>query len=662
MAFDLSTAKPVSFDLATATPVEGEPMPAETAQQAGDRYRNVFGGGARAKGKQLSSGAQGLISALQGPTFGFADELAGAGAAFAGLTRGDLDVTGNYRDARDMARGATQAAAEQNPILATATQVAASVPATAFSTVPKAVSAPVTMTSRMIGAAKPAAAVGAATGAGQSEADSAQGLARDIGLGAASSAVLAGMTQPVLMGMGSAGWSGISLLNKNLTNNYAKQKVAEALIRDARGAAAQASPTGGVTQAAARIGKLGDDAMVVDAAGQNTRALLDVLATAPGRTKDAAERAIRERMAGRGARIGAAAERSLGTQGRAYVESIDAFDQARRTAAAPLYQQLDNAAVQVDDDLAAFLSRSSDFHKEAETMARLNGQAVTDLAALKRGDAVPLSTLDTLKNTLWDAADSLKARGETKKARALDELRTSLVAKLDDIGPKDQAGKSIYRAARDAWGGPSSSIRAAEMGRTILREDAGSIAQLTGGMSAAEREAFRIGATQAVKEKAGTQSGQTQLLKMWANPGVREKLQAVFGREFRQFASAIAAEERKKGLESVGRGSQTAARQFGADDLDVSAVMDAGQAAAGALRGNPGGTWQWMIDQSRRIQTPEPVRDEMGRILMQRGPLARNVLEDLAQYAEEVGAKRARDARTAGAFLGLQAPGFVIPQ
>jgi hypothetical protein len=61
-------------------------------------------------------------------------------------------------------------------------------------------------------------------------------------------------------------------------------------------------------QVASRYRKLGPEAAVADAGGENTRQLLDVLTTLPGRTKDRAQIFIHDRQAGRAGRLVGAAD------------------------------------------------------------------------------------------------------------------------------------------------------------------------------------------------------------------------------------------------------------------------------------------------------------------------------------------------------------------
>jgi hypothetical protein len=612
------------------------------------------------RGRALPSGVQGGMTAIQGPLFGFADELAGAASAGGQLLTGDTNIRDNYIATRDMYRGANDAAREQNPILMGVTGAMASAPLIVMSGGSSAVPAATATTARagmganMVRAGMTGLGYGGLSGAGESKADTFSGVLKDTAKGAAISGGMGAASVPIARGMGSAAGNIASRLSSTSADDYAQQKVAEALARDARGRIAQGSAPAAITQAEARLRQLGPDAAVVDAGGQNTRGLLDVLATAPGRTKDATERFIRLRQAGRGGRIADDAANALGTQGKAYVGSIEAFDQARQAAAKPYYDQLQNVMVNVDDDLLGLIRRSGSYHGEAEKLAKVSGLDGADFANIQPGGAVPLKMLDTLKQTLYDAADAAKRSGNRKMGAAIDDLRVSLIGKLDDVSPKDaQTGASVYKLARDAWSGPSSSITAAEAGRRAMKEDAISLAELTRGMSQSELEAFRIGATQAIREQAGTQGGQTKLLKMWMEPSTSGKLREIFGGNYKQFAAAIAKEGKKKGVETVGRGSQTASRLMGADDLDVSAVTDAVAAAGSAAKGNLPGLLSFAPNMLRRLQTPEPVRDRMGQILLTQGANGRSTLDALRQSAEQVAQERARRAAMAGAFSGV---------
>ena len=57
-----------------------------------------------------------------------------------------------------------------------------------------------------------------------------------------------------------------------------------------------------------------------------------------------------------------------------------------------------------------------------------------------------------------------------------------------------------------------------------------SVRQAIADLSESEVAAMRVGLMQAIREKAGDQSGQTWLMNNWKNPSTREKIQLAFGR------------------------------------------------------------------------------------------------------------------------------------
>jgi hypothetical protein len=194
---------------------------------------------------------------------------------------------------------------------------------------------------------------------------------------------------------------------------------------------------------------------------------------------------------------------------------------------------------------------------------------------------------------------------------------------------------------------------------TSWRADAFDVAAGLKGMSQSEIEAFRIGALQALREKSGTQSGQTSLLKMWMEPSTRDRLKAIFGKDYRTFSAEVAKEARLKGLETVGRGSQTASRMYGAGDLDVAPILDTATIATSAARGSPTGVLTGVSNLWNRVRTPESVRDAMGRILLSQGQEGASNLNSMSGLLGRINAEHAAMAERSGAFYGLlggQAP------
>lgn len=670
--FEITSPSGAVFAVEAPEGATEEQVLAYAQQQMGGEQGNSYQAG-RSESNPV---ARGLLSAMQGPTFGFGDELYGAAAGVVGAITGDKPFKEGYRDARDFARGVQDQYREDFPVGSVVTQLMTAAPTIALNPVGKAGGAvlssvapkaaawmnPTTklagVTQNTLRAGISGAGYGAVSGAGESRADTAGGVVTDTLKSAAAGGALAAAAQPVQMAIGAVGKNVAQRVGTSEADGYAQRKVAEALARDARGSVVESGAVSPSGQVNARFKKLGAEATVADAGGQNTRQLLDTLATLPGKTKDKAESLIRSRQAGRAGRLVEAADKALGTKGAGFQQTIDALDSARRQAAAPYYDQLAGLSAQVDDDVLSLLGKTSGIHAEAQKLYRLQTGEDLALGSLKKGDAVPFAMLDTLKQSLYDAAEVSKRQGNNKMARAIDDVRVSLTGKLDQIAPKVN-GESVYKLARDAYAGPSQLIDAAELGRTAMKADTFDVQSAVKAMSQSEGEAFRIGALQALREKAGTQGGQSSLLRMWMEPATRDRLKAIFGNNYKEFSSSVAKEARLKGLEGVGRGSQTAARMYGAGDLDVAPLLDTAALASSAAHGNAPGMLAGAVNLWNRVKTPETVRDKMGAILLSQGQQGATNLGQMDGLLGRINAQRAAQAGASGALLGYGTGGLL---
>ena len=614
----------------------------------------------RAQGAAQPTLARAASTMLQGPTFGFFDELAGAIAAPIRAIKEGIPLGEAYTKGRDVVRGATGSFMEERPITGTGLQVAGALATpggalkagtnllrggratTAAAPVAQITSRPMQVAQAM----GTGAGYGFVGGVGGSEAETVpelftEGL-KSAALGAGTSGgaqVLGAAASPIIR-------QGTTRLSPKAAGSYAQQKVAEAMLRDAPVGLEQNV----LNRAQARLRTLGPEARVVDVGGRNTQRLLDVTATIPGRTAQQTEQAILQRQAGRAGRLEGSADTVLGTQKADVGQLIDNLVAERSAAARPFYQQVDFVPVVVDDAMETLLRRSKSLHSGAQTKYRVETGQDIDLSALRPGDAIPFKVFDALKQEIDDAASAATIAGRGSESRLYSNLAEDLVSKLDDMSPKDQAGRSIYGLARDAWAGPSRLEKAAELGEVALKEGLPDLTRKMRNMSQSEIEAFRIGALQALRDQVGTQAGQTRLMNMWKEPKTQRQLRAIFGNDFRAFSAAVARESRLRPMEAAGRGSQTAARQAGMADIDVSPVTGAVNVASAAGAGIPGAQLlNAVAPMVGRVTTPEPVRNEIGRILLSRD---QQELLNLSDTIRAINQSRARQAQALGRVGG----------
>jgi hypothetical protein len=400
--------------------------------------------------------------------------------------------------------------------------------------------------------------------------------------------------------------------------------------------------------------KLGPEATIADAGGASSRQLLDTLATLPGRTKQLVEGLIRERQSGRAGRLSAAADESLGTKGAEYQNTIQSLIDRKATEAAPLYKQLEGMSVRVDNELNSLLKASDSAHGSAELSAKLRREVPINISALKAGDDIPFAALDSIKRSLYDLGKDAKINNPNI-SNDYNSLRVALINKMDDLSPKNEAG-SIYKQARNAFSSPAQLQDAVESGRGAMKTDAIGVSDLMKGMTQDQVEAFKVGALQSLRDKVGTESGQTSLLKMWKEPATSGKLKEIFGNDYKKFAADVAREARLKELESVGRGSQTASRLYAAGDLDAQPISNAAQVATSIGSGQAlpaiAGSARGIAGMWNKVRMPEATRDEMARLLMMRGQGGQQELQNLKPMMDRLAAERLRRASATGIGAG----------
>ena len=596
---------------------------------------------AETKGKGLSKGFRLGMTALQGPTLGFADELTGLFGGGAALVQGKSPSEG-YQQARDTYRSAVESYKEEQPIGAAVSQGVASLPLGMLN-LGKSIAPNVGPVLRSMGSGLGFGIVG-----GAGEAKELEDVPVEAATSGATSAVLGGATElgmkavrPVKQAITSQAGRIIPESVRDYFGtssvDLARRRVAQAMLRD-----------GATTdQVAARMAKLGDDAILAESSGYNTRDLLDTMATLPGRTKNYTEQFIRTRQSQRGERIADAAQVQLSPSGARLADSVESLITKRDVEATPFYDQLKTVSVTLDDDLKQILDASKKLgaFARAEKIATGLRQPFTLKDVNKATDAA-MPDLDKVKRGLDDLINSktsLNERGDFNEfGRSVIQLKKDLVKRLDDMTTDSETGTSLYASARNAYAGPSALISAAELGRTVMNKPAATIRSLIKDMSDSELESFRVGAYEGLRDLAGTQAGATRLMNMYQEKSTRERLKEIFPseRSFREFASTVAAETRKKEIQSIGRGSGTAGREARMEDVNLENLKDTVNMAAAAKTMDIGSLMNMLSGNMTRTGLPEPVRNEIGRILMSKATsgdeirMLRNAMEKMKREQE----------------------------
>lgn len=677
--------------------MSGTDLSAELFDQPGARNlsNELFAGNANNSNYQAGRNApgwqRGLASVANGPLMGFADEIGGAiGGAYDTLNQRPLTLSDlvldkrrstfadNYRANRDALRGMQDVEKETNPWTTGLTQTAASLPlglvklGVGGANAVRQSAAPVMgALEKLLRSSGLGGLYGAVGGLGNSQADTLGGLATDTALGAATGAVLSPVVGGAVNTAIAVGGNVAQRWSQAAANRAAQEKVAEALARDARGTVFTSGQANPVNQALARFDKLGDPATLADAGGASTRKLLDQMVTLPGRSAQSAEQLLHQRTASVGARMRADADAALGTQGQRLADTVDSLISQREQASGPLYAAVHRLDVAPTPQLTSILQAADQLGATKLGQEIATARQLPYTLDLSNPGRMAMRDLDHVKQGLDQLLTSAKAvRPDgtlTPLGASYQQLKTRLLGELDQATTNPQTGESIYRSARNAFAGPSALIDAANSGRRAINLDEASIQQAVRNLSNSEQEAFRIGAFEGLRQKLGTQGGQTNIMAMWKNPSTQEQLKVIFGNErsFRDFAANTAKEAALKRLQSVGQGSQTASRLAGMADLDSPALAGATGALAAAKTGNPVGVVAGASKLWNSVSMPETVRNQIGQLLMSQGQQGRGNLVSMTDLIDRINQQSSLLNQTSGQIgsqIGTQlAPRMYVP-
>lgn len=621
-------------------------------------------------------------------TLGLGNEMAGAARAVGPLLKGEFDKVGDaYRSGRDDRIAQVQGFKDRNPVTGVALEVAGGLAN------PVAQRLGPTPGAGLLKQSGQAALQGAGLGAVYGFNDTAGDIGDRAGgagtgalVGGATGAVAPGIVEGLSKGLQYGADQVVRRFTQNGQNTIAGRKTAESALRD--GFADPAAM-------AARLQELGPNAVMADL-GNNTQALAGAISRAPGQGKTALTDFVTARQEGvrdpisaqlRGGqydRVSGILDEVTPTRFR---QSIDALDAQRKSAAAPLYNEAYSANKAIDSPLLQRIEQTPAGQRafeQARAMMRNDMQRLgvpdSELTALAKeagveGGSVPkggvasglkLEFWDYVKRALDDQIGAAQRGGANNEARVLTGLKGSLVKELDALDVTAKAGPNslkpeggAYAQARAAYSGPSQLIDATEQGATFLQGQAfkrsDDVGKALSDMTPDQREAFRVGAVQALRDKIGGKVSRADLTKALKDiPDLEAKVRIAFGDDatFKRYIDRLTGESQLfKTYAEITGNSKTAARQ--AADMDLNKDRGGVAEAAVGIAANPlnpmnylRGAMQLAGNVNARMATPEGARDQIARLLMSRDPNALGPRMQAVQMSE------ARRAALSRALLG----------
>ena len=368
----------------------------------------------------------------------------------------------------------------------------------------------------------------------------------------------------------------------------------------------------GVRIAQQRLDEGGPDTVLVDVLGDAGERATRGVAARPGRSSETVADFVAGRQSGRSRRL----KKAIGGMGEErYYKFLDKLDAKQRRAARPLYDEAfshNQGFVQWDDELDALMQHPDIIRGMEKGIAQQRMRSAADGTPFNPKDYGIKSIDEETGRITFFERPNLRAMDAAKKGIdgriynrknrnpmtgevmwdqdlvLLRDFNRKFVSKLDEISTVD--GRSAYKEARAAWGGPAKLEDAAVRGRKFLNGDEEMTARMIAKLSPAEKKAFRIGARRQLTHMI-TQDTQGAIGKFAAKKeDLWTKIRHTFDDDdaFDDFRQAVNAEVRKARVEgkvNVSAGSQTQLIKEDVDDL--ARIPSAGAAALEKVgRGN----------------------------------------------------------------------------
>lgn len=191
-------------------------------------------------------------------------------------------------------------------------------------------------------------------------------------------------------------------------------------------------------------------------------------------------------------------------------------------------------------------------------------------------------TLDYMKRGIDATIDGLYSSGRSAEAKGLRDLRKVFVKAIDENAPEYAKARGVYAGDMEVLDAMRAGI--ADFGKL----DHEQVIKMVGGMSQAEKEAFRTGVARSLYSKVMDPSGNFNAAqRLIGSPEMQAKLQPLFDNpgQFNLFKNAL---ERESQLFSQANkvlgGSQTGKRMQMREQLESQPGV--GEAVAGAITGN----------------------------------------------------------------------------
>jgi hypothetical protein len=313
------------------------------------------------------------------------------------------------------------------------------------------------------------------------------------------------------------------------------------------------------------IQDLGPDAVAADVNLAMQKGLRGATSTSPVAAQKADD-VLEARVRGGGQRLTDTAVRTMEVPRTRLYDTVSSINQARRQAAQRDYGPIYDTVIDPSEDLEKILSRPAS-KKGMKAAMEIVGNEGGELPMIlnAEGKIVPgltLKQLDQVKQGIDSAIED-----HTNEFGKVDSIgRSALKAKRDLIDwiENNTAVGDQYREARQIYAGYSASMTAARKGSNIFNDDADEITDWMTSATDAEKEMYRRGAFNAVRDEveSAAETGTAAMRAKLRTPKYRRRLQAAFetDQQFEEFLQALENERAYQETRNMIQGGSPTAR------------------------------------------------------------------------------------------------------
>jgi hypothetical protein len=323
---------------------------------------------------------------------------------------------------------------------------------------------------------------------------------------------------------------------------------------------------------------------IMEFGGKATKQLGETVASYPG-ARVVAENLAEERKSGAGNRILTDFQQAFKVN-KDPMEIADDIIRLRNAASKPLYDAAYASPVSIGNKTIDNIMLDPAFQSAYARANRIATREGFPLALLKpEGNTFDLKTIDYVKRGIDDEINWSKtpASGLGKdEVNSLKKVRGQFMDEVDSQAPKE------YKAARQAFGGPTQVFDAIENGRGFFDIDARTLKKTYDSLNPAEKDGFAIGAYDAIRTKIQSGAdGIDQIKRTFGSPEKRDQIKVLIGDDaFKNLELQLGREKaiRSTDIQITG-GSPTQRRTEAAREFEGSTELVPQMAEKGLVKG-----------------------------------------------------------------------------